>query len=103
MLVFRNTKKKYAILGISKHQSFQEYPFNGKISISFILLGCSIASHFLYLYFVASTFKEYIECISTTFAIFVISVCFTTMVFNMSLLFRTIDDIENIIDESEYI
>lgn len=101
MLIFQNTKNNYAILGISLQQSFQQNPFNGKIFISFVLLGCSIASHFLYLFYVASSLKEYIECITTTFAIFVISVCFMTMVFNMSTLFKTIDDIENVIEESE--
>lgn len=101
MLIFLNTKKNYAVLGISVYQSLQEYPFNRKIFMSFIILGCSIASHFLYLSYVASSFKEYIECISTTFAIFVICVCFMTMVLNMSKLFRTIEDIENLIDESE--
>lgn len=103
MKIFIFLQRQYAIVGISPTNQFlQKYPFNKKIVLGFLIYGCVIVSQCVYICHVANGFMEYLECacaISTTVIMFV---CFVATVFRKITLFKTIDNIEKLIDTSEY-
>lgn len=104
MKIFKLVQSHYTLLGInSMHQSAQKYPFNGKILIGFLLLGCSVALHFAYIFYVAEGFMDYMVCICSLCASFQITVCFAAFVFKWPLAFETIGNMEKFINSSELI
>lgn len=103
MAILHAFKVNYAILGITAYQSLQPHPFNTKILMAFLMFSLSTTSHLIYIFHVAETFTEYIECITTTSGSFIISVCFATMVFKMTTLFEFIVKVEELIAMRECI
>lgn len=91
---------KFAIIGISSPtQSNQKYAFM-KVLFGFLFFGCTFVSYFIYIFYVASGFMEYVACIGVTSGTFIIFVCFASVVFRKTTIFECIDSIEKLIDTS---
>lgn len=102
MKIFRAVQKQYAILGVSSsHQPNQKCPLNRRELFCFLIFGCLLVSHFVYLMRVASDFMEYMECLLSTSAGFIASVCFAAVALRKTTLFESIGAIEQLIDTSE--
>lgn len=103
MTIFQTIQTNFAILDITAHQSIQPYPFNStKIVMAFLMFGLSTILHFVYIFHVADSFEEYIECITTTSGICVVSLFLTSVVLKMTTLFEYFDKVDEIISMSEY-
>lgn len=102
MVAFQLVKANFAILGITAHQSIQPNRFNDlKILMAFFMFGLAIILHFVYIFYVANTFDEYVECITLTSGKFVIFLFLFTVVYKMTTLFQLFDVIEEIKAMSE--
>lgn len=105
MKVFRLLQQQYAIVGISSSNpsSDQKLPSSIRILIGFATFGWNIVSLFLYIFYVANGFMEYMVCICVTSGTLIIFVCFAAIVYRKARLFELIDNIEELIDTSESI
>lgn len=103
MVAFQLVKANFALLGITAHQSIQPNRLNSlKILMAFFMFGIIIILHFMYIFYVANTFDEYVECITLTSGKFVIVLFLCTVVYRMATLFKYLDVIEEIKAMSEY-
>lgn len=100
---FEVVQKHYATIGIISIplQSSQKYPFSVRVFGGFLLFGCSIASHFVYMFYEANNFMEYMDCICATFASIMLFACFAIINSERTLLFESIDKIEKLIESSK--
>ena len=102
MKIFQIIQKQYAILGISSpNQSAQKNPSNERTTLGFLIFAWNIVSQFVYIFYVASGFMEYVDCISSTCAGIITFVCFAAIVFRKTTLFKNIENMEQLIDKSE--
>lgn len=100
--IFQTVQRQYAILGISSsHQSNRKYPFSERVLFGFLLFGCNIVSHAVYIFHVADGFMEYVECICVTSGSILIYIGFAAIVLGQTAIFETIDKIGKLIDTSE--
>lgn len=105
MKIFQTVRKHYAILGIicSSNQSLQKYPFTKRVFFGLLSVGCLTISQFMYIFFVANSFMEYMDAICATSVTILIFVCIATIVYKRVLLFEHYDKIEKLIDTSKMI
>lgn len=102
MVAFQLVKANFAISGITAHQSIQPNRFNDlKILMAFFMFGLAIILHFVYIFYVANSFDDYVECITLTSGKFVIFLFLFTVVYKMTTLFQLFDVIEEIKAMSE--
>lgn len=52
-----------ATLGIRPALATQAYPLNGRIVVGFLFLGCAISGTFVFVFYDAKTFAEYVQSI----------------------------------------
>lgn len=103
MKILKNVRKHYAYLGISSsNQSAQRRRFSKRVIAGFLFFGWSAVSRFVYIFYVASAFMEYVESICTTTANIIIFVCFAAIAFKTTLLFENIDKLEKLITSSKF-
>lgn len=102
MKICKTVKSYFAILGIcpSSDQSIQSFPFDGTVFCGFLLFGCLIFSHFVYIVQLADGFMEYMECACETSATIIMFVCFAAISFRSELIFENINNFEKLIDAS---
>lgn len=106
MKILKLLQRSYAIMGISPskvslNQSTQKCPFNGRIIFGFLLYGCVILSQFMYIFYVANDFLDYVESIIATTSTIIMFICFAAMAPRKTKLFESIENIEKLIDMSE--
>lgn len=95
-------QRHYAILGITpSNQSPQKYSFNRRVFFGFLLFGCVIVLHMMYIFRVANGFMDYIVCICSLSGNTITFICFAAVVFKSNLLFEMIGNMETLIDTSE--
>ena len=96
MKIFQTIQRNYAILGISPEQlTHPKFLFNGKMLMCFLFSIFYMLSSFAYIFYVATTFEQYIECITTAFGGIIISICIGAVVFKMNKLFEIIKNVED--------
>lgn len=78
-------------------------PFNRIVLMYFGVFGFQIIFYAIYFCTKADTFKEYNEVIYVISSTMVIANCFTTLSVKMEKAFETIDQFEEIIEESKRI
>lgn len=102
MKIFQTFQKQFAILGISPdpNHSNRKYIFNEKLIFGFLLLGYMIVSQFVYIFYEANGFMEYVESICATSASTIVLACLANTVFRRALIFESIDNMETLIDTS---
>lgn len=105
MKIFQTLQKQYAMVGISRSSNLsnQNYSFNSRTLIGFFIFGWSIFSHFMYIFYVANGFMEYMQGVCTTSASFLIFVGFAAIFFRKATLFKSIVNIEGLIDAREFL
>lgn len=102
MKVFQTIQKQYAILGINSSNQFTlQLPISKRVFFGFSSFFYGIGSQFVYIYFVANGFMEYMDCICSISAAVIMCVCMAAVVFRKAILFECIDDIEKLINTSE--
>lgn len=102
MTIFQTVRANFAILDITAHQSIQPYPFDSlKILMAFLSFGLSVILHFVYIFYVANSFEECIECITSASGKCVILLFLSNVVFKMPILFEYFDGLEEIVAMSE--
>lgn len=101
MKLFRSTQKSFAALGITPNQCVQMHAFNGKnLTILFLyLLSCIF--FFVYFFYVANNFREYVISIYMTSAAVVVAINYTTLVYHSLNVFKFIKNVEKMIDTSK--
>lgn len=101
MKLFQTIQNKFAILGISSHQSTQEQPFNQRIILVYLIYGCSCILSNVYLFRKAQTVEEYTNCIYIATATTMLTLFFSIVVYKMPKLFKYIENVENIVERGE--
>lgn len=103
MKIFRTVQRQYAILGITSHEltSFESFNQISLVAVGISLFGWIIFSQFMYIFYVATDFIEYMECSCSISAGIIVFICFAAIVLKRSLLFETIDNLEKLIQISE--
>lgn len=100
--IFRVIQRHFTILGIHPtNQSNQKNPTNKRIVVGFLLFACFIPSQYVYFFYVASDFMEYMECFCSMSASMIIFINLLAIVFKKTLLFENIEKIEKLIETSE--
>lgn len=97
--IFEHVRKQYAALGInlSSNQWTHKYPLNGRVLFGLLLFGCVIVSHFVYIFYVANSFMDYMVGICSLSGCLMIFVCFANAIFKRTSLFESIDNIGKLI------
>lgn len=105
MRVFETLQKQYMILGItsSSDQSTQKFPFNGRVLAGCSLIVCVAILQFVYIFYVANGFMEYVHSIGSASGTCILFVSFAAIAFQQTALFKTIGGFETLIDTSELI
>lgn len=67
----------------------------------FLLYACNFVSLYMYVFYVASDFMEFILCANWSSGSFIIFVCFVAIVFRKTKLFKAIDKMEKLFETSE--
>lgn len=101
MKILQTVQMNLETLGISSIQSAQAF-YNGKALLYLLLCGSLIIMNCVFLIDVAKSFEEYTDSIyiaSVSVAVF-FSLLF--LISRMASLFELIDNLEKIVDESEY-
>lgn len=98
MKLFQVVQKNFGFLGLSSNQSC----WNVKSVIAFSIFSSATVLGTLFLFFNANTFLEYTINIYGTTTMFGIWMNLITMLIEKENLFKLIDDIEELVDESEY-
>lgn len=102
MKIFQTIQAQYAILGVSSsNHSTRKYMFSTRVLFGFLLIGCTIVSHFLYIFYVANDFMKYVASICVASGTTLTFVSLAAIVFRKAQLFGCIDIIEKFIDTSE--
>lgn len=101
MKFLQTNRSDFRILGISPEHSIHSMQFNIKIFACSFLSVLHLVSLFIYIFYVADTLKEYIECVTVTSGNIIIYVCYWTLVFKMKNLFEAFDGMDAIIARSE--
>lgn len=102
MKIFTTTTENVALLGVTREQSMQNQPFNRRnVFGAFILTFCAILN-LLYFSYDAETFSEYALSAYTTLTAFVSVVTFFITIWQMRLSFELIQEIEMILNMSEW-
>lgn len=101
MKTFVTVTENCALLGISREQSLQKYPFNRRnVIVAFILTFCAISNCF-YFFHEAETFNEFAISAYTTLTHIVSVITFFIAVLQMRLCFNLIHYTETILNKSE--
>lgn len=102
MKVFQILSRLCATLGITpSNQSQRKFPFSQRTLIGFLLFGWTIASHLIYIFYVASAYMEYVECICTATGSFITFVCYIAIISESNTIFAVINRIEGFIETSK--
>lgn len=103
MKIFQTVRRQYAILGIirTSNQSIQKYPFTKTVFFGLSSVGCLIISQFMYIFYEANGFMDYINAICATSVTIIIFVCIAAIAFKRTVLFEHYDKIETLLDTSK--
>lgn len=102
MKIIRAVRGNLTMLGIEPTESTQIYPFNGRLSIGFLLYGLHLIANVLYLINDAKTMLEYLLCFVIICASIGFGLCLAVMVWRKQQLFNYIDSIEELVNKSKY-
>ena len=95
MKILQTTLKNWAILGISREQ----HTFNARALATFACYLLTNISHFIYLFYKDSHFREYIISIFAIFTLTTIAIVFTVIISQKEEIFELIDYCEEIIEK----
>lgn len=101
MTVFQSLEENFAFVGITEKQSRQKNPFNLRILMSSITFVVSLVFNFVFLFYIANDFEEYIESFYISTTMLGNSIVFANYVWKMPNLFKCFEGFRNIIGKSE--
>lgn len=95
-------QRQYETLGISSsNQPTQSNSFSKRVLFGFLVFECVIISQFVYIFYVADGFMEYMEGSCAAAASIIVFVCFAAIAFQKTTLFESIDNFEKLIGSSK--
>lgn len=100
-MVFLLIQKNLAKIGISKQQSQQAHPFNGKILIGTVVLGINAILQFIFLAHDAHGFRELTESIYMTSIGIAIFICYVSFAFKIDEIYGFIDVADGTVEETK--
>lgn len=103
MEIFQSIQNNFAILGIGRNQLTRKHNTNVKNVLSLFLHTFFTIANFLYLARMANNLREYADGIFTTSAVLVCGASMLIIVWTMPNWFELIDNLEKIINSSEYL
>lgn len=98
MKIVQVVQRKFELLGICSNQS----RLNGSYVMTWLVYVIGTASSTVFLIHGASSFQEYTNNLYMTTALWVGYIYFTIMFFKMEKLFILIDNVEKVLDKSEW-
>ena len=98
MKILQQLQNALAIYGIAAHQQ----PFNWRNLMAFFIFSCAIASNGIFIFYEAKSFQEYAESIFMATALIAVSICFVYIVLKMHRLFDCLNEMEKLINGSEF-
>lgn len=99
MKTFQTVRASFAFLGLDPEQL--TFPYNSRLLLAFIIGGLNITLGFSYIFWVASSLIEYVECINTTFGSICAWIGIGPFVFLTPKIFENMDRVERMIESSE--
>lgn len=100
MKLFRLLLKDFTIYGITAHKHCN--PFIKRTILAFFVFSCAIILNGAYFLFEAETFQEYANSALFATALIAATVIFTCTVWSKRQLFKCLNELEQIIDGSEF-
>lgn len=101
MKIFETNQRTFALIGISPPESDQKHSFNVKNSSMFSLLVLGTISSTLYLFCVADTFLDFVNCVNIILGYGVAALVFLIVIFKMKQWFDVIKNLQEIFDKRE--
>lgn len=98
MKLFQECQKNFATLGINSNQ---QMCINGRMLITYLVLGLGLIGFVVYLFFEANTFQEYSNIAYTATSMTVALTVFTNIVSKTAALFKLIHNFEEVLEKSE--
>lgn len=91
----------FLVLGLNPHQTNRMYPFSVRNGARLVILAAGIIAQTIYLYSIASGFREYNDCIFALAALVATGIVFTMMIFKSRQFFDFFDDLEETVNKSK--
>lgn len=102
MKINETALSKLTIMGIYPSKpSIHAFPLSKKLVVNLAFASLSASSLLVYLFYEASTLKEYMGSIAVSSGAITISLSFGTIAFQMKKFFDTLDAMQKTIDESK--
>lgn len=95
--MFQSTQKYLAIVGIKSHPTIHKHSLNARCLLILILCSFFNTSSILYLFFVPTSFDQYIASINITATTIVNTIYFVVLLWKTAKLFEYIKNLENIV------
>lgn len=102
MKIFQIFQNNVLLLGISRYYSNQKYLLNRRNMSILVIHGAAIASNFVYLYHVATTFNEYADAVYICVAKVDTAAILVIFIMRMRKIFDCLNRLENITNDSEF-
>lgn len=102
MEVFKTIRKNFVTVGISPKLATQAYPFNGKISMGFLILNLTLIFIFVYIFNDAKTFFEYTQSIYMASALILFIFVLLILISKVGKLFEFINNCDKILNACEW-
>lgn len=99
--VFEIPLKNLAIVGIRPNLAMQPYPFNAKIFMGFLALGCAIYCTCVYTIYDAKSFAEYTQSIYVCSLLALIVLILLAIIPNAEKMFELIDACDQLVNTSQ--
>lgn len=98
---FKTIRKNFFMAGISPKLATQSYPLNGKIVMTFLLLGLAFTFICVFIFNYAETFSEYTQSTYFATAVFLYIFALSVVILKVEKLFKLIDCCDDVLNMSE--
>lgn len=98
MQTLQPCRNSFLILGI---ETYEKHPFNIRNVITYFMLIMGSLLNSVHLLYEADTFKEYADSVCATSSMIVATIMFTDLIYILRPFFNCMQQLEEIVDESE--
>lgn len=101
--IFRTIRRLLAFLGLNLNHSTEAYQLlNARLFLGSLVVSIATILYILYLFYVANTLIEYMQCIGILASVIENGICFTAIVFQSDYLFECVIQVEKTINASKF-
>lgn len=102
MQILESIREKLEIIGMSNQQSLQKYPFNERNVTCLLLHGINIVCNLGFLIYGTKDLMEFTDSLFLTITAILTAAIFINLMWKMRELFEFINNLEDIVDQSEW-